>query len=412
MNNKYKPLTSFPDGGIKSVEKVGNDLFMGSAADSNIYLLSSNASGSMMGYDLYLIDKIGDGLPVNSILNIGDKNLIAIGTSLYVGSSNVSSVIESNAVSTGSSFKILDLPENETITDIIERSEDGLILLSTSLGRIISCQDTTINAYFTGDRTIYADVTDGFGLSNASYTSLMYALYNKIAEVNKDREIEKWKFTTKPSAILVEKITGEFLSPILFVREDLGFWKELIWEEIKPTDTDIVISIRSGDSEIEVMNKEWRNAFSSNVGETGIITRELNNTVLTGQYLQVKVEMTTNKANATPIVSNVTIKYSTKQASYFFTTKFTLAKDSMTDRGIFVATMTQPQNTEVKFGIAGKETSNWDDFTSYAPDKFFSTDNMNDVKIGIKFVSYDEHVPEVAEFALLLGGEKVKVISG
>lgn len=392
--------------------------------------MSSNSKSSSTGYSLYLWDSLGDQTPINAILNIGDKSLVSSGTGLYIESlaaleaSNTSSVTvngkeiainslsNTTSVSFGSSFKILDLPEDEYITDIIEKEDSGLILLSTTRGRIISCSDTTINSYLTGDRTIFVDVKDGFGLSNVSSTSVMYALYNKIAEVNEDREIVKWKFVTEPTAILVEKITGEFLSPVLFVREDLGFWNELIWDEIKPSDTDIVVSIKSGTSMEEILSKPWTYSFSSNVGETGTITRNLNTITLKGQYLQVRVEMTTNKSNTTPIVSNVTVKYSTKQASYFFSTKFTLAKDSMTDRGMFVATITEPQNTEVKFGLASKETSDWDDYTSYEPDKFFSLENIDDLKIGIKFISYDEHVPEVAEFALILGGEKVKVLNG
>ena len=48
-----------------------------------------------------------------------------------------------------------------------------------------------------------------------------------------------------------------------------------------------------------------------------------------------------------------------------------------------------------------------------SPEKLFTlTDsNIQNIKVGIKFVSYDTHIPEVAEFALFVGGEKVKILN-
>jgi hypothetical protein len=68
--------------------------------------------------------------------------------------------------------------------------------------------------------------------------------------------------------------------------------------------------------------------------------------------------------------------------------------------------MTEPKNTEIKFGIAGTNTSDWNDYNVIETNKLFALNNLERMKIGIKMVSYDENVPEVAEFSLLTGSEK------
>jgi len=210
-----------------------------------------------------------------------------------------------------------------------------------------------------------------------------------------------------------EQVIGEFLGPIIHVKEDLGFWKQIYWTETKPDNTDIIISIRSGNSSEELLNAPWKFSFISEIGEANPIVRNFNNITIKGQYLQLKVRMITKSKDITPIVSNVTIKYSTKQASYFFTTKFSFEKNSVPNNGLLVANITEPQNTEVKIGVNSTNSNDWEDYQVVDPDKLFTlTDsNMQNIKVGIKFISYDTNIPEVAEFALFVGGEKVKILS-
>jgi hypothetical protein len=67
--------------------------------------------------------------------------------------------------------------------------------------------------------------------------------------------------------------------------------------------------------------------------------------------------------------------------------------------------MTEPQNTEIRFGIAGTNTADWNDYTVVDPNKLFSLGNLERMKVGIKMISYDDNYPEVAEFSLLTGSE-------
>jgi len=409
-----KILNSIPLNGVKSISSSQDGLILGDASSGKIYTLYDNNT-------LSVIYQSGDSFPVNNIISISNSNsLVSIGGKLDVifndsfitEENNRYSTLFNSPVSIGNAVTVLDLGD-ETIIDMIEIEDTGNIVLSTSTGRIIACSKDLINAYLTGKVTVYADVRNGFGVSNSASTDFMYALYKKIAEVNENKEIEKWKFVSNAAPMISEQVIGEFIGPVIHVKEDLGFWKQIYWTETKPDDTDIIISIRSGNSTEELLVASWKYSFISDAGEVSPIIRNLNNITIKGQYLQLKVRMITKTKDITPIVSNVTIKYSTKQASYFFTTKFSFEKNSVPDNGLLVANITEPQNTEVKIGVNSTNSNDWEDYQVVDPDKLFTlTDsNMQNIKVGIKFISYDTNIPEVAEFALFVGGEKVKILS-
>ena len=407
MNNVKTIITELPLGGILSACPINNGFIFGSSEKGDIYKSDGNI--------IITLCLTGESLPVSNVLAVDNKNIIAsIGGKLFLIFDNETmSILDSNSSSVGNSMVIADFGEDEFITDIIKSNDSESIIISTTTGRILSCGVEIIRAYLTGERTIYANVRDGFGIeSNTSSSNITYALYNKIAEITESKEIIRWKFATSPVSILNEKIKGTFISPIMHVKEDFGFWKELGWQENKPTDTDIVLSIRTSDTTEDLINQDWKYSFKSTIEEYGTIVRELNDINISGQYSQVKVEMITNKKFVTPLVSTVSLKYSTKQSSYFFTTRFSLHKDSNSDNGIMIANISEPQNTEIKFGISDKNSTDWKDYAVIDPDKLFEIKNVENMKVGIKFISYDNGVPEVAEFALMVGSEVVKNLNG
>jgi hypothetical protein len=191
------------------------------------------------------------------------------------------------------------------------------------------------------------------------------------------------------------------------IRNDFGLWKELTWEEVKPTGSEVTIFLRVSKTQEELLQAPWIYSTSSVTGETGTITRSLNNVGLKGQYLQVKVEMQVDVKDIAPSVTNVTIKYSSKNSSYFFTNKFTIDFDDPAKKGLLTATISQPSNTEIQFGIASGNTTDWDQYQVIMPDRFFDMDN-EEFKVGIKFTSYDTSLPLVHEFAVIAGGEILK----
>jgi hypothetical protein len=318
----------------------------------------------------------------------------------------------------GRGIPLIEFANDEYITYMMKDIAKGGVLFATSQGRIIGCQESVINAYLTGDRNVYAEVKDGFGnISDTAWTTFFYGLYNKIVEINEQKEIIKWKYEVQPSAILIDRITGVFLSPILSVKEDLNFWKELIWQENKPDDTEIIICIRAADTIGQLTVLPWDYCFISEdsdrtYGSTGFITRDLNTYQIKGKYLQFKVTMTTDAKNISPSVVNLAVTYSTKFATYFFTTKFALQNRSDVKSGLIVANMTEPRNTEIKFGIAGTNSADWNDYAVIEMNKLFSLNSLERMKVGIKMIAYDENVPEVAEFSLLTGSLKDNEVNG
>lgn len=249
MNSKRKIVNALPLTGVKSISSDSSGILLGDASNGSVYRLVN---------DIITMEvqtgQTGDNYSVDNILTMtnSSSSLFSCGgkLNLLIGNDILGEL--SNIVSTGNTMTIMDLGE-EIITDIIEIEETGAIILSTDYGRILSCGKEVINAYLTGERTIYADVKDGFGLSNSATTSILYALYDRIAEINEEKEIVKWEYEVRPTAILEEEITGVFLSPIIHVQEDLGFWKELSWEEVKPSNTEIVISLRAANSSDALM---------------------------------------------------------------------------------------------------------------------------------------------------------------
>ena len=301
---------------------------------------------------------------------------------------------------------ILDLLNDEYITNMIKDTANGGVLFATSNGRILGCRESFINSYLTGERNVFAEVKNEFGnLSDTAYTDFFYALHNKIVEINSSKEIVKYKFVEDPSAVMSDRINGVFLSPIMYVKEDLGIWKQLLWSENKAANTDITICLRSANSTNDLMKKPWDYCFDSNNTGVSTNTHNINDTDINGKYIQFKVIMSTDAVNVTPSILYLSLSYTTKFAVYFFTVRFTLENSSNIKTGLLTATITQPQNTEIKFGIAGENTIDWSDYKTVDINKFFELNGLESVKVGIKMISYDSNTPEVAEFSLITGGD-------
>ena len=306
---------------------------------------------------------------------------------------------------------ILELPGDEYITNMSKDSSLNAVVLLTSTGRVLECNEAVINGYLTGNRTIWANVRDGHGITNIASTQFMYALYNRIVEVNKEKEIVKWKYVEKPSAIPVEKASGIFTSPALYVQEDIGSWRTLLWTETKPSNTEIIVSIKAASTLEELESKNWEYSYKSQTSEGASITRDLSNVDLNGQYAQIKVNMESQE-DIGPSMADISLVYSTKQASYFFTTRFSLKSGADVSKGLIIAEITAPVNTEVQVGICNTESSNWNDYKIVSLERFFDIGDYENLKIGLKFTSYDDiNVPVAGNFAMMFSGKEIQKIN-
>ena len=415
--------------GIKSLSSDGGALLMGAMNKGRVYsyydgkvdvifdtegkkvhdLLNIDSASTLASIDnkLYLIYCVASGV-------VDDFSSFSSLTQNVAGAEALSS---QNAENGGGNFvpqcngiPILELPPDENITFMTKDKLEG-VLFATSKGRVLSCDKKMFNAYLTGERTIYAEAWDGYdNVSQLTRSNFMYALYNRISEITQDKEIVKTRFFPVATPYACDKITAEFVSPILYVKQDMGLWKELIWEEYKPSNCDITVCIRTADTSDGLKSASWKYCFQSNISETGVISRPLNNINIKGQYMQLRVEMTSHSNNLSPMVANVSVKYSTKKSYYFFTEKFSLEKGTDIKNGIMVANMTKPINTEINFGITSSNSADWNDYETIEPEKLFSVKNYKNVKVGIKLISYDENVPSVDEFSLIFGDDKKQII--
>lgn len=304
---------------------------------------------------------------------------------------------------------VLDLGD-EYVTYMALDNFRERVLFGTSEGRILSSNLMYLNSYGTGQREIYAKVHNNYGVeSEIFFTNVLYSLYNRIAQISSEKEVLYSKFEKSATILPLDNCNGVFISPLLEVKQ-VGMWKTLIWNESIEESSKVTIYVRTANTVESLYNNSWGKGFSSN-SEIGTITRDLLEENMSGKYAQIKVVINETLNNTVTFVSSIQLVYTTKNASYFFTTKFSLEANSNLNKGIIVANISQPTNTEIQFGINGGNSSDWNDYKIIETDKLFDIDNLNDIKIGIKMVSYDESLPEVSEFAIMTSGNKTKTLN-
>jgi hypothetical protein len=314
-----------------------------------------------------------------------------------------------------SSTPILVLDENVNINSIFLDSINNSILIGTSDGRIIKMGQFVTNAYLTGERSIFAQIQDGFGnVSDVGYSNLTYQLKEQIAKVLEDKTLESLKQIVIPfsTSMLENKVEAIFTSQVLNGGEDFIGWTSMEWGQIVPTDTSTRIYVRSANSPNDVVASKWYCLeYTDNAGSVFLSLDDLDNA---GRYIQFKIVLTTNAANITPSVYNLNVFYKTISASFFFTQKYILKKETNIKSIILTANVIKPQYTEVKFGISDGKTTSWEDYSPVDIEKLTDIPNTvkDRMKIGVKLISHTEYsYPIVNEFSLMFKGSKENLLN-
>jgi len=326
---------------------------------------------------------------------------------------------------------VLHLPDDTTVISMFSDDSTSAVLLSLSDGRVIKCDSISMLGSLTGRRSIEAEVTDGFGfLIPATSLDIFYALHNRLIEVNSSKTELVWKQIEEVlSAVASDKIVGTFTSPVLWAGSDLGFWKYLYWEEDVPSGCETTIYVRTSATQAGILNSPWLAITSQDTDSKDLPTagssssssvtsessqektrlrKSLDGLNLVGNYFQMKINLGTTVQNVSPTVYKATIAYETKHSAYFFTQKFRMESGSSSDGIIITGSYTVPQNTEIKFGVTGDNSVDWNDYTIIEPDKATSIPNgiSDKFKVGIKFTSLDPSaIAVVDEFAVMLGAD-------
>lgn len=353
----------------------------------------------------------GTSSPSNSDLSDGYFSLLTQVPSTSSSESEIALVTPSNYSEGFMSVPVLEL-DNEHVSIMQKDYLGDGVLFGTSNGRLLGCNVLQFNAYMTGYHGVYANVYGENGYKSLTTTTeFMYALYKRVAEVNENKEVIINKFENAYGSFASDEITAIFTSPALYVKEDAGTWNQLIWTENKLGTDSVIVGIKTSTTEDGLNDTPWRYYFESTSVEVSPIIRNLNNLILTGQYAQIQLILKANVHDVTPFVSSISVVYSTKAASYFYTVKFSLEEGTQLKNGLLIANVTQPINTEIKFGICSTNSNDWNDYIAIEPNRLFTMNDYRDVKVGIKMVSYDVGIPSVGEFALIVGGDPKQIVS-
>lgn len=296
---------------------------------------------------------------------------------------------------------ILDL-KDETVRTLFRDEATGSVLVGTSHGRILIIKRLASSAYLTGDRTIYATRINGFGEeSEVGFANIRYGLLDKIVEVASDLSITRWKDVSNPIGIdSSATVSGVFTTPVLWAGEDFGWWGDVSWSQSISDDHRIVLAVKIASSESSLASSPWKTVEKTSSGSQ---TWSLDELSTAGAYAQLRVVLESGVTTASPSVFNLVIPFLARHASYFFLTKISMEKGTSIRGGLLTASFSAPRNTDVKWGVTGGNSTNWNQFTSIEPDKLFELpDNFGDrMKVGVKMLSYDnDHYPSVDEFAV------------
>ena len=306
-----------------------------------------------------------------------------------------------------------------TVTSMYPDGVTGSVLVALSDGRILKIDEITMLASLAGDRILSAQVVDGFGsVSMTGSTSVLYALHNRIIEINKVKEQVRWKEVVEPfSATSVSDASGVFTSPVMWGGQDFGYWKNLQWECSRAENTGVSVYARVAFDSTSIFSEDWQNMSTDPQTPTPMttITKSMDGFNNKGGYLQLKMVLKTSASDKAPVVTKLTASYEAKFSVYFFTQKFIMKQGSNASDMFLTGTYSMPQNTEVKFGIAPAGSCEWNDYTVIEPNKLTSLPpgTSERFRMGIKLSSWDDSAsPSVDEFAVIIGADKDNLLNG
>lgn len=292
----------------------------------------------------------------------------------------------------------------------------GSIFAMTSSGVINRIDKFPSNLFGRGLSYIFSQIESGEGdLSDPVDTSIYYDLYHMLISLNgtNDSFVPVKENVEVFSTSKNNKVTALYVSDILKADEDFGFWKNITWKQ-SVSSARVVIALKVAETEEELLKLKWQyyisetptEGYGSPYPEEYVVIKDLNRFNLKGRYMQFKVEFSTENIFANPVVSEFIITYAAKYSVFFFTRKIKIDKTTNLDNVILTANYTEPEKTEIRFGLASSNTSDWQDYKIVNLDELITLpSNWGSVlKVGIKLSSYSNtKYSIVQEFSLLIG---------
>lgn len=322
------------------------------------------------------------------------------------------------------SFKPIYKSSSGPVVNLKYNNGCGAMFAFTDLGKIVRIKNLPYDFMGRGLTNVFCQILNGEGdFSSLIYDSCYYDLYQAIALLN-SRE-NTYSFIQSDvrsfSAFKHTKVTALYVSDVLKADEDFGFWKTITWRQTS-SDSRVTVAIKVANTEEELLKTDWQyyiskespDLYGQSQGLPFTVTESLNRFNLKGRFLMFKVEMETADKFDNPIVGDFIISYASKHSVFFFTRKIKITKTSNIDNLIFTANLSEPEKTEVKFGITNSNSADWEDYKIITLDQLVSlpSDYGNSVKIGVKMSSYSEtKYPVVQEFSFLVGSESEDLLN-
>ena len=316
------------------------------------------------------------------------------------------------------SFKPIYKSSSGSVVELKYNNGCGALFAITELGKIVRIKTLPSDMLGRGLANVFCQIQNGDGdFSSIVYDSCYYNLYQTVVLLNSSDKTYSFiqSDVRSFSAFKHTKVTALYVSDVLKADEDFGFWKTITWQQTSSVSR-VTVALKVADTQEELLALDWQYYISKEAPDiyglssesTFTVTESLNRFNLKGRLMMFKVEMETTSEFDNPIVGEFVISYAAKHSVFFFTRKIKITRTSNIDNLLFTANFSEPEKTEIKFGISDGNTADWENYKVVTLDQLVSLpdDYGNSVKIGIKMSSYSEtKYPVVQEFSFLVGSE-------
>ncbi len=302
--------------------------------------------------------------------------------------------------------KMLITDDRSDIGHISYYGARNLLLAVSDSGDTYSINEVSDNVYGYGNVPVYGTILDGLGWEWVMdpVTLTLVKSDNVINASLDDFSIVSSGSAYGTNGQAVGKAT--YISNILSVGDEFGFWKTLSWSQ-NLAEERVVVAVKSGNTVEEVTAKDWEVYFESpssyyEYGAGSIAQVDLDRFNLKGSHFMFKVDMETRVSSNRPSVRDLKVSYSTKHSVFFFTNRIKVEAEGFNDM-ILTASSTLPSKTEVSFGVGPGSSIDWEDYTPVDLGKLVNIPKSfgNRSRVGIRLTSFDTvNVPIVHEFAL------------
>jgi hypothetical protein len=291
----------------------------------------------------------------------------------------------------------------ENINDITFNSNTNFIHIISNGGIVRLAptqQDKTIylklidkagneSSLYDDEGEIKDNFTDSISISNL----VDFINENKIFELD---ELGNTVFTLRGSnsffsADRVEQEKGVYTSEIFDGTNDLVKWDSISWQATEMANTEIKVYIRSSSSRIDILLEDWIGPYN-NTQASGVDISHFS-----GQFLQFKIELTSDVKGISPTFHKATIRSISSEAIHFFTTNFALT--GRVHKGILTSQKLVPVSADVVFGINTTNSVNWNDYQIVDENRLFNVNQIGEnVRVGIKLLSPNRNLTEADAF--------------